>query len=156
MKAAETAASRGHSVILLERDAELGGQILLAARLPGREEVAEATSHLASQIRRLGVQVHLRTEATPEKIKEFAPDAVIVATGSVPVPPAVPNWPTTVKVFHAVDIIQRKVEAGNVVVVFDCGESHWKCCGTAELLAAGREKGDAGDVSLVRRLGPAR
>jgi len=136
MKAAETAASRGHSVILLERDTELGGQILLAARLPGREEVAEATSHLASQIRRLGVQVHLRTEATPEKIKEFAPDAVIVATGSVPAPLAVPNSSNDrVKVFHAVDIIQRKVEAGKVGVIFDGGESHWKCCGTAELLA---------------------
>lgn len=136
MKAAETAASRGHSIVLLERDAELGGQILTASRLPGREEVAEATSHLAVQIRRLGVQVHLRTEATAEKIKEFAPDAVIIATGSVPAPPAIPDTSDgRVKIFHAVDIIQRKAEAGNVVVVFDGGESHWKSCGTAELLA---------------------
>ncbi len=134
MKAAETAASRGHSVTLLERDGELGGQILLASRLPGREEVAEATSHLAGQIRRLGVQVHLRTEATPEKIKEYAPDAVIVATGSVPVPPAVPGM-DGMPVYHPVQIIKREVEVGNSVAIFDCGESHWRFCGTAELLA---------------------
>jgi mycofactocin system FadH/OYE family oxidoreductase 2 len=135
LKAAETAASRGHSVILLERDAELGGQILLASRLPGREEVGEATSHLTGQIRRLGVQVHLRTEATPEKVKEYAPDAVIVATGSAPVPPSVPGMDGGVRVYHAIQIIKREVEVGDSAVVFDCGESHWKFCGTAELLA---------------------
>ena len=135
LKAAETAAIRGHHVVLLERDAELGGQILLACRLPGREEIAESTSHLANQVARLGVEVHLRTEATPETIKQYAPDAVIVATGSAPTPPVVPGADGKPPVYHALQIIKREVAVGKNVVVYDCGESHWKFCGTAEMLA---------------------
>jgi 2,4-dienoyl-CoA reductase-like NADH-dependent reductase (Old Yellow Enzyme family)/thioredoxin reductase len=139
LKTAEMAASRGHQVVLFERGPELGGQILIACRLPGREEVAESTSHLASEIRRLGVEIHLNTEASAETVAESHPDAVVIATGSAPV--AVPYKANDrVKVFHALDIIQRKVEAGNAVVVFDGGESHWKCCGTAELLAQAGKK----------------
>jgi mycofactocin system FadH/OYE family oxidoreductase 2 len=134
LKAAETAASRGHQVVILERGPELGGQILIACRLPGREEVAESTSHLVSEVRRLGVEVRLNTEASAQTVAEFGADAVVIATGSAPVTvPYAAN--DRVSVFHAVDIIQRKAEAGNAVVVFDGGESHWKCCGTAELLA---------------------
>ncbi len=134
LKAAETAALRGQQVVILERGPELGGQILIACRLPGREEVAEATSHLVGQVRRLGVEVRLNTEASTRTIGELRPDAVVIATGSAPA--ALPfKSNDRVRVFHAVDVIQRKVEAGNVVVVFDGGESHWKCCGTAELLA---------------------
>ncbi|MFZ0889326.1 MAG: FAD-dependent oxidoreductase [Candidatus Binataceae bacterium] len=134
LKAAETAALRGHEVVLLERGPELGGQILIACRLPGREEVAEATSHLVSECHRLGVEVRLNTEASAQAIAELHPDAVVIATGSAPA--ALPYKSNErVSVFHAVDIIQRKVEAGNVAVVFDGGEGHWKSCGTAELLA---------------------
>jgi len=134
LKAAEMAASRGHDVTLVERTAELGGQILLACRLPGREEIGEATSHLVRQIRRLGVRVLLETEATPEKIAELAPDAVVVATGSEPIPPSLPGS-DGLRVVDAIQIIKRQAESGEAVAVFDCGDSHWKFCGTAELLA---------------------
>jgi 2,4-dienoyl-CoA reductase-like NADH-dependent reductase (Old Yellow Enzyme family)/thioredoxin reductase len=134
LKAAETAAIRGHQVTLLERSDELGGQILLASRLPGRQEIAEATTHLAGQVRRLGVQVCLNTEATTEKIAELSPDAVVVAAGSTPLPPAVPGG-EHLRVCNAVDVVAGEAEVGERVVVFDGGESHWKFCGTAELLA---------------------
>jgi len=134
LKAAETAAMRGHRVSLFERDAELGGQILLARRLPGREEIAEATAHLVRQIERLGVEVHLRSEATAESVRQCAADAVIVATGSTPIAPAVPGA-NGKPVYHAMQIIRREVEVGQTVVVYDCGASDWKFCGTAEMLA---------------------
>ncbi len=134
LKAAETLALRQHKVILLEREAELGGQILLAGRLPGREEITESVSHLAGQIRRLGVETHLKVAATPEKIKELAPDAVILATGSAPLAPKIPGM-NGFPIYHAIQVIKREVEPGKNVLVYDCGESHWKFCGTAELLA---------------------
>lgn len=134
LKTAEIAAMRGHDVMLLERGPELGGQVLLAGQLPGRAEFAEATSHLTHRVRSLGVKVHLNTEATPEKIRELTPDAVVVAAGSTPQPPAIAAT-DKVGVVNAVDVIKREAKVGKRVVVFDLGESHWKFCGTAELLA---------------------
>ena len=134
LKAAETAALRGHEVTLLERGDELGGQILLASRLPGREEIAEATTHLVGQVRRLGVQVCLNTEATKEKIAELNPEAVVVAAGSTPLPPTIPGI-ENLAVYNAVQVIAGEVEVGERVAVLDGGESHWKFCGTGEMLA---------------------
>jgi len=143
LKAAEIAAQRGHKVTLLERAAELGGQILLASRLPGRDEIAEATSHLTRRVRSLGVEVRLSTEATPDRIRELAPDVVVVATGSSPLPPAL-RGNDRIKVVNAVDVITRAAQVGQNVVVFDGGESHWKFCGTAEMVAR-----DGKNVTLV-------
>jgi mycofactocin system FadH/OYE family oxidoreductase 2 len=135
LKAAEMAALRGHQVALLEQSGELGGQILLASRLPGREEVAEVTTHLVGQVRKLGVEVQLNTEATVEGIAALQPEAVIVAAGSTPLPPTVPGM-EHLPVYTAYQILEGEVEvAGEHIVVFDGGESHWKFCGTAELLA---------------------
>jgi NADPH-dependent 2,4-dienoyl-CoA reductase/sulfur reductase-like enzyme len=124
LEAAEMAALRGHQVTLLEQGEELGGQVLLASRLPGREEVAEVTTHLVGQVRKLGVEVQLNTEATVEGIAELQPEAVIVAAGSTPLPPTVPGM----EHLPVYTPYQR-------IVVFDGGESHWKFCGIAELLA---------------------
>ena len=84
MKAAETLAKRGHTVTLLEREAELGGQVNLILKTPGRDPFAWITRDLAAQIERLGVDVQLGVEATPALIAEHAPDGVIVATGALP------------------------------------------------------------------------
>jgi 2,4-dienoyl-CoA reductase-like NADH-dependent reductase (Old Yellow Enzyme family) len=73
LEAARVAALRGHKVALYEKAAELGGQVNLAARLPGREEIAEATGWLARQMPKCGVEVHLKSEVTPELIERVAP-----------------------------------------------------------------------------------
>jgi mycofactocin system FadH/OYE family oxidoreductase 2 len=135
LKAAEMAAIRGNQVTLLERREELGGQILLAGRLPGREEVAEVTTHLVGQVRKLGIEVCLHTDASAETVAELSPEVVIVATGSTPLPPAVPGM-EHVPVSTPYQILSGEVDIdGEHVVVFDGGEGHWKFCGTAELLA---------------------
>jgi 2,4-dienoyl-CoA reductase-like NADH-dependent reductase (Old Yellow Enzyme family) len=82
LKAAESAARRGHDVTLLEREPELGGQLRFAGRLPGRDRWLRLVDHLAGSIDRLGVDVRLDTVATPEAVKLLSPDAVVVATGA--------------------------------------------------------------------------
>ncbi|MDX2160306.1 MAG: FAD-dependent oxidoreductase [bacterium] len=82
LKAAETAALRGHQVILIEQNEQLGGQVAIAARAPGHEEWGEIAAHLIAQIARLDVQVMTNTPATVDTVAAFTPDAVIVATGS--------------------------------------------------------------------------
>jgi 2,4-dienoyl-CoA reductase-like NADH-dependent reductase (Old Yellow Enzyme family)/thioredoxin reductase len=82
LESARIAALRGHNVTLLERRPELGGQIQLARRAPGRAELGAIAVHLIREITRLGVTVVHNTEASAESILALAPDTVVIATGS--------------------------------------------------------------------------
>jgi thioredoxin reductase len=84
MEAARVAALRGHEVVLFEKGPELGGQVNIHARAPMRAEFKEATDYLARQVNKLGLDVRLNTEASEVDVLSLDPDAVIVATGSVP------------------------------------------------------------------------
>ena len=58
LKTAETAGLRGHDVTLLERSDRLGGQVLVAAAaMPYRDEFANSTRFLESQIERLAIDL---------------------------------------------------------------------------------------------------
>jgi len=81
LEAAWVAAARGHDVTLLERTAELGGKIRLAAMLPGRQEIAAFADWRAGECRRRGVDIRLGVDADVDAVIALAPDAVIIATG---------------------------------------------------------------------------
>lgn len=82
LQAAYDAARRGHQVVLLEKSGVLGGHVTLQAKLPGLEDRSDIIRWLSLQIGKLGVEVRLDTEATPELVAELDVDAVIVATGA--------------------------------------------------------------------------
>jgi 2,4-dienoyl-CoA reductase-like NADH-dependent reductase (Old Yellow Enzyme family)/thioredoxin reductase len=82
LKAAESSALRGHRVTLLEREPSLGGALLQAAALPGRDEWMKLIDDLAGSVARLGVDVRLGSAADPEVVTGLSPDAVVVATGA--------------------------------------------------------------------------
>ncbi|HEX6012353.1 MAG TPA: FAD-dependent oxidoreductase, partial [Geminicoccaceae bacterium] len=84
MEAARVARLRGHDVVLLEATDRLGGQINLAAKAPGREEIAGIAGWLASELEILGVEVRLNSYAETEDVLALGPDVVIVATGGLP------------------------------------------------------------------------
>jgi NADPH-dependent 2,4-dienoyl-CoA reductase/sulfur reductase-like enzyme len=81
LEAAWVAAARGHDVTLVERSAQLGGKIRLAAMLPGRAEMSAFADWRADECLRRGVDVRLGVEAGAEAVIALEPDAVIVATG---------------------------------------------------------------------------
>src|SRR5206468_3926357 len=54
LEAARVAAQRGHRVVLFEKDGQLGGQVLLAARAPARADYAGIARFLAVQVAKLG------------------------------------------------------------------------------------------------------
>ncbi|HEY6758573.1 MAG TPA: FAD-dependent oxidoreductase [Baekduia sp.] len=82
MKAAESAALRGHDVTLMERASELGGTLRLAAQLPTRDEWLHLIEDLSGSLERLGVDVRLGCEADVAAVAALDPDATIVATGA--------------------------------------------------------------------------
>jgi mycofactocin system FadH/OYE family oxidoreductase 2 len=132
LEAARTASLRGHHVVLLEKTTELGGQVLLAARAPARAEYAGIVRFLASQIRKLGVDIRLGVEATPELVLAEDPDAVVVATGSHPYIPAVPGCDGKHVVTDREVLAGEATVGANVVVVDDVHTE--EALSTAELL----------------------
>lgn len=84
LEAANTAARRGHAVVLCEASEELGGQVQWARRAPYRQDVAAITEWLADEIKRLGVEVRTGTLVTRHYVDALAPDVVVLATGSEP------------------------------------------------------------------------
>jgi 2,4-dienoyl-CoA reductase (NADPH2) len=117
MKAACTAAERGHQVTLAERDNELGGQLLLNRNIPGRKEMVTAATDLINNLRALNVNTILGKEVDQGLVKEMKPDVVILATGASPILPNIPGIETK-GVVTAWDVLSGKVHVGeNVVIV---------------------------------------
>ena len=132
LEAARMAAIRGHRVMLFERAAELGGQVLLAARAPARAEYAGIIRFLVAQVEKLGVSIRLGVEATAAAVLDERPEAVIVATGSQPYIPPLPGCDGK----HVVtdrDVLAGEATVGANVVVVD--DVHTQAAlSTAELL----------------------
>lgn len=91
LKAAHTAALRGHQVVLMEKESELGGILKSEQALPFKREMYELSLTFAKQCREAGVEIRLNTEATKELVEKEAPDAVIIAAGSRPLVLPIPG-----------------------------------------------------------------
>jgi 2,4-dienoyl-CoA reductase-like NADH-dependent reductase (Old Yellow Enzyme family) len=83
MKLAATAAARGHSVTLMEREGELGGQIRHAAELPQRSSWGHVIEDLKGALARLAVEIKLDSELSAHAAADFAADMIYLATGAV-------------------------------------------------------------------------
>jgi 2,4-dienoyl-CoA reductase-like NADH-dependent reductase (Old Yellow Enzyme family)/thioredoxin reductase len=140
MKAASVAAQLGHRVTLYEARGRVGGQVLLAERLPGRAEFGGASTNLQSELDRYGVIVKTHVEVDVALIKKEGPDFLVVATGAVPYRPEL-ELDGSMPVFEAWDVISANgdiVPKGNIVV------ADWRCdwtgLGVAEMLARSGRK----------------
>jgi len=84
LEAAMMAAQRGHHVTLYEQGNRLGGQFNLAAMAPHKEEFLDVIRYQTLMTSRAIVNIHLNTKVIPEMITANQPDAVILATGGIP------------------------------------------------------------------------
>ncbi len=116
MKAACTAAERGHQVTLAEKSDQLGGQLLLNRNIPGREEMVTAATDLINNLKALDVDLILRKAVDYQFIKETAPDAVVLATGARPFLPDIRGIENQ-KVVLAWDVLSEKSIVGKKVVI---------------------------------------
>ena len=82
LRAAATAAARGHAVTLFERADVLGGHLDLLRRLPTRADWGMAVEDLAGACGRAGVDLRLGTEASADGLRAGGYEAVVVAAGS--------------------------------------------------------------------------
>ncbi len=148
LETARVAAERGHRVTVLERDADIGGQFLLAARQPSRGQIGQLLRWYGHRLKALDVDVRLMTEATADDIAAAGADSVILATGARPsragfqrALPMLDRLPGAdrddVRSIH--DVLRYAApETGRVLVLDDLND--WRGLGTALfLLEAGHE-----------------
>ncbi|MBN2239446.1 MAG: FAD-dependent oxidoreductase [Dehalococcoidales bacterium] len=93
MQAAMSAAQRGHSVTLYEKENNLGGLLPAAAVVKGTEmeNIPDITEYLKRQLEILKVTVRTGKTADKSLVERERPDAVIVATGGISTLPDIPG-----------------------------------------------------------------
>ena len=91
MEAAVTAAQRGHSVTLYEKNSRLGGQIVHEQHIPFKKDMYHFIEVLAKRCEDAGVDIHLNTEVTPEEVAAMGADVVMTAVGAKPIIPQIPG-----------------------------------------------------------------
>jgi len=116
MEAARIAALRGHNVILYEANDELGGQLLFADKAPFKHNNGLLTEYLRRQVEKAGITVELGKVVTKEVILAQRPDAVIVATGALPLTPEIKGLENA-KAVKATDVLVESVEVGDKVII---------------------------------------
>jgi len=89
LNVAWVAARRGHEVHLFEKQAEVGGQLILGSITAYKKELLNLIHFQKRQIERFGVKCHLNQEVTTDTVQSQSPDVVILATGSIPLLPPV-------------------------------------------------------------------
>ena len=116
MKAACIAAERGHSVTLVDKADRLGGQLLLNKFIPGRSEMVTAAKDLINNIKAMDVKIRLNQKADMDFIRKSSPEAVILASGAVPIELNLPGIESE-NVHQAWDVLAGKVHVGKKVVI---------------------------------------
>lgn len=114
MQAAITAAQRGHQVTLVEKRNRLGGTLTISEHFPLKRHMKRYMEYLIRQVEKLGVQVVLNMEATPEYLNGLGADSVISAIGAEPVVPSIPgveggNVISATEAFEHTDRVGRRV-----------------------------------------------
>ena len=127
MQAAVIAAQKGHHVTLWEKSNELGGQLILATIPPDKQDLNSLLNYFKVQVAKSGVKVVLNKEATPETIKNFAPDSVIIAVGSTPFVPDIPGVHGE-NVVNCREVLSGQKKTGRKVIVLGGGYVGCETC----------------------------
>jgi 2,4-dienoyl-CoA reductase-like NADH-dependent reductase (Old Yellow Enzyme family)/thioredoxin reductase len=89
LTAAFEAARLGHTVILFEKDQELGGQMRYARIPPHKEVYGEWIDWLIKQVKGVGITIKAGTEVTEAMLRKEKPAYVILATGGEKIIPEI-------------------------------------------------------------------
>lgn len=116
LEAARVCALRGHTVEVLDRAGRTGGQLNIACKAPHKGLMADDANVMATLAERAGATIRLQTAATEDRIRAFAPDFVVVATGARPLVPHIPGIENALDAWQVIEG-RTFVKADDVVVL---------------------------------------
>lgn len=115
---AVTAAERGHAVTLFDAADEIGGQLDVARRVPGKEEFNETLRYFRTRLAEEKVELRLGTLATAGELDGF--DEIVLATGVTPRTPAIPGVDHP-SVLSYLDVLRHGAPVGDRVALVGAG-----------------------------------
>lgn len=120
MACAVTAAERGHDVTLFDAGDVIGGQLLVAKQVPGKEEFNETLRYFDVRLTELGVARVLGREVTAQDLLDGGFDDVVLATGVTPRQPEISglDHPSVVSYLQ---VLRGEVTPGRRVAVLGAG-----------------------------------
>jgi len=154
LEAARVLDLMGHRVVLFEQEGRIGGQVNLALRPPGKGEFGQVIAYYTQALARSRVELKLGHRAGPEIIRDLSPDAVVVATGAVPMNDSMKGLPGP-NTFSAHQVLAGRAEVGENVVILGGGNVGLE---TAHLLLSQGRKVTVIEMGrqIGQDLGPAR
>lgn len=146
LQVASLLASRDFDVTLFEASDKLGGALNLAGvTAPYKDKILKLRDTLILEAEKSGVKFKMNTKGTVENVAEITPEAVFLATGALPVKPALSGLDRE-NVVMAEDVIKGKAHPKGKVAVIGSGLTGLE---TAELISS---TGDAEKIWLVDML----
>ncbi|MFC2029335.1 FAD-dependent oxidoreductase [Chloroflexota bacterium] len=123
LEAARVAALKGHKVTVYEKGDAPGGLILLVSNMPRvyMAELRNIVTWTCHELDKLGVEIKLGVEATPEMIQEAGADSVILAVGAKMLSPKTPGADGP-HVVGLMDYLLGNADIGKRVVVIGGNE----------------------------------
>jgi 2,4-dienoyl-CoA reductase (NADPH2) len=113
-------AERGHEVDLFEAADKIGGQLNMAATIPGKEEFHEMLKYFATRIKKSGVKLHLSARASADALMGKGYEEVFLASGVLPRTPKIDGQDHP-KVLSYVDVLAHKKPVGERVAIVGAG-----------------------------------
>ncbi|MEU8507357.1 NADPH-dependent 2,4-dienoyl-CoA reductase [Streptomyces brevispora] len=115
---AVTAAERGHAVTLFDAADEIGGQLNVARRVPGKEEFNETLRYFRTRLAEEKVELRLGAPVIAGQLDGF--DEIVLATGVTPRTPAIPgvDHPSVVSYL---DVLRHGAPVGDRVALVGAG-----------------------------------
>lgn len=120
MRAALTAARRGHDVTLCEASNQLGGQLKCEVHVPFKRDLYAFAQQQAAFLVQAGVKVLLNTRADRAWVEVFQPDVVVAALGATHVVPPILGIDNP-KVKFLPELEKAKPDFGHKVVILGGG-----------------------------------
>jgi len=121
LTAALVLAQRGNEVEIFEQQESIGGQLRLAAQVPGKEEFAETLRYYTEQLKMHEVKIHLNTSFQLKNFKENYFEEVVWSTGVVPSGYAWEENDGSIPVLNYVEAIQQYKSLGEEIVILGAG-----------------------------------